>query len=95
MDIAKLCFVVSILLVFYAYFGYPLSLWLINLFLKKAVRKGPFSPLVTFIITAHNEEKRIGEKLENTLRLEYPRDKLQIVVASDGSTDRTNQIVTD
>jgi glycosyltransferase involved in cell wall biosynthesis len=45
------------------------------------------------IITAYNEEKRIKDKLDNTLALEYPGEKLQILVASDGSTDRTNEIV--
>jgi len=49
--------------------------------------------LVTLIITAYNEEKRIREKLENTLSLEYPREMLQILVTSDGSTDATNSIV--
>jgi glycosyltransferase involved in cell wall biosynthesis len=48
---------------------------------------------VAFIITAYNEEKRIREKLENTLAQEYPRERLDIVVASDCSTDRTDAIV--
>lgn len=46
------------------------------------------------IVTAYNEEKRIEEKLNNTLALDYPREKLQFLVVSDGSTDRTNAIVT-
>ena len=45
------------------------------------------------IITAYNEEKRIRQKLENALKLEYPKDRLQVLVASDGSTDATNEIV--
>jgi cellulose synthase/poly-beta-1,6-N-acetylglucosamine synthase-like glycosyltransferase len=48
---------------------------------------------VTFLITAYNEEKNIGKKLENTLALDYPNDRLEIMVASDGSTDRTDEIV--
>jgi cellulose synthase/poly-beta-1,6-N-acetylglucosamine synthase-like glycosyltransferase len=48
---------------------------------------------VTLIITAYNEEKRIRQKPENTLLLDYPKDKLQIIVASDGSSDKTNDIV--
>lgn len=80
-------------LIFYAYFGYPASLYLIGLFYKKVVIKEEFFPFVTLIITAYNEEKKIRQKLENTLSLEYPTEKLQIIVASDGSTDKTNEIV--
>ena len=48
---------------------------------------------MSLIITAHNEEQKIAEKLENTLKIEYPRDLLEIIVASDGSTDTTDSIV--
>jgi len=50
-------------------------------------------PNVTFLITAYNEEKNIAKKLENTLSLDYPKEKLEIVVASDASEDKTDQIV--
>jgi cellulose synthase/poly-beta-1,6-N-acetylglucosamine synthase-like glycosyltransferase len=83
----------SIFLVFHAYFGYPLSLRLISVFWKNEVKKSPIEPSVTLIITACNEEKRIGEKLANTVALDYPREKLQALVASDGSTDGTNDMV--
>jgi len=84
---------VSLLLVFHGYFGYPLSLYILSLVRRKVVHKAPFSPRVTFIITAFNEEKRIRQKLENTVALTYPRELLQVMVASDGSTDKTNDIV--
>ena len=80
---------------FFAYFGYPFSLYLLSIFRRKVVKKANFFPRVTMIITAHNEEKRIKDKLDNTLVLEYPGEKLQILVASDGSTDQTNAIVKD
>ena len=83
----------SVFLVFHAYFGYPLSLWLLSLVKNKKVRKASFMPSVTLIIAACNEEKRIREKLENTLSLDYPRNLLWVIVASDGSTDNTNAIV--
>ena len=83
----------SILLVFYAYFGYALSLLIMSMFKKKVVKKAPHFPEATLIITAYNEEKRIREKLENTLAVDYPKDKLQILVTSDGSTDKTHDIV--
>ena len=59
------------------------------------MNKAPLVPDVTIIVTAYNEEKRIKEKLEDILALEYPKEKLQILVASDGSTDQTNAIVQD
>ncbi|GFO63687.1 glycosyltransferase family 2 protein [Geomonas paludis] len=82
-----------IFLVFFAYFGYPLSLYLLSLLHGRGVEKGDITPRVTFIITAFNEEKRVREKLENTVALDYPALLLQVIVASDGSTDRTNDIV--
>lgn len=84
---------VSFFLTLYSYAGYPASLCLVGLFRKRAVAKGGDLPDVTLVITAHNEEKRISSKIENTLSLDYPREKLQIIVASDGSTDGTNSIV--
>lgn len=86
----ELLFAASLLLVFHAYFGYPLSLLLLR---RRPTLKAAIEPLVTLIITACNEERRIREKLENTLTLDYPRDKLQVLIASDGSTDETNEIV--
>ncbi|HJT21821.1 MAG TPA: glycosyltransferase family 2 protein [Nitrospira sp.] len=86
-------FWMSILFIFYAYAGYPLLLLLIGTLHSRPVRGMPFQPTVSFIITAYNEESRIGKKLANTLRLEYPRDRLEIVVASDCSTDGTDDIV--
>ena len=79
--------------VFYAYFGYPISLILLKAVSRRKVERGNYDVSVTLIITAFNEEKRIREKLENSLALEYAKDKLQILIASDGSTDETNKIV--
>lgn len=93
MIILKIIFFLSLSIIFYAYFGYPLSLLLIQVFRKKKRIREQLDISVTIIITAYNEEKRIKEKLENTLRLNYPSEKLQILVASDGSTDTTNNIV--
>lgn len=85
----------SLVLVLCAYFGYPFSLFILGFFRKKEVKKQTLFPSVTMIITSYNEEKRIKPKLENTINLEYPREKLQVIVASDGSEDRTNEIVKD
>ncbi len=80
-------------LIFFAYFGYPLTLVLLAKSNSKKVKKESITPPLTLIITACNEGKRIREKLENTLFLDYPSDVLQVVIASDGSTDATNDIV--
>ncbi|MBE0604452.1 MAG: glycosyltransferase family 2 protein [Deltaproteobacteria bacterium] len=92
MKAVEAIFWISVFLVFFSYFGYPISLWLLGRIHRKGHVKRPVHPQVTIIITAYNEEKRIKDKLENTLSLIYPKGKLQILVASDGSTDRTNEI---
>jgi glycosyltransferase involved in cell wall biosynthesis len=79
--------------VLYAYFGYPLVLYGLSVFRQRAVQRGNIRPTVSLIIAAHNEEARIRNKLENTRRLEYPRDRLQVLVASDCSSDGTDRIV--
>lgn len=83
----------SLIFIFYAYFGYPLLLAALSLIRKNAVRKADIFPRVSFIITAHNEEKRIDEKIKNTLEQDYPKDRIEIIVASDSSTDGTDGIV--
>lgn len=83
----------SVALVVYAYAGYPLALSMASLVRTRRVDKADVSPSVTFIITAYNEEKRIAEKLDNTLKLVYPAANLEILVASDCSSDATDGIV--
>ena len=60
---------------------------------NRQVDRQDVTPTVTFLITAYNEQRDIAGKLEQTLALDYPQDKLDILVASDGSTDRTDEIV--
>lgn len=91
--IAATVFFISLALLFYTYIGYPLLVYLISVIFPKKVKRGEFSPKVTVLITAYNEELSIAEKLENTLEIDYPKEKLEILVASDGSTDRTDDIV--
>ena len=89
----KILFISSVFVIFYSYIGYPISLYMAGWVRKKEIKKKPYYPEVTLIITAHNEEKRIKNKIINTLEILYPKEKLQIIIASDGSTDRTNEIV--
>lgn len=86
-------FFFSILTIFYVYAGYPLIAALMGLLLNRTVGKRPNEPCITIIIAAYNEEDTIAETIENKLRLGYPQEKLEIIVVSDGSTDRTDSIV--
>ncbi len=80
--------------VLYVYFGYPLLVLILSkLRPAPSVQKADITPMVSLIIPAYNEEKVIAQKIENCLALDYPRDKLEIIIASDGSTDGTNEIV--
>ena len=83
----------SVALVLYAYLGYPCMLMALSLVNNRPVRRGHATPAVSFIITAHNEEARIAEKIENTLAQDYPAPALEILVASDCSTDSTDDVV--
>ena len=91
--IVELAFWASIALVLYAYLGYPAALVALALVRDRPVRRSPVQPAVSLIVTAHNEERRIRQKLENTLGQDYPAARLEIIVASDCSTDRTDAIV--
>ena len=82
-----------VLLIVYVYAGYPLLVLLVAMVRNQPVRKGAFEPTVTIIIPAYNEERHIGGTVANKLALDYPVDKLDILVVSDGSTDRTDSIV--
>ena len=83
----------AVLAIVYTYAGYPLLLMLISRFRGKPVLRREFTPSATVIIAAYNEERDLAAKLENTLALDYPRSKLDIIVTSDCSTDRTDEIV--
>lgn len=84
----------AVLLVVWAYVGYFLAMWMFSHIRFKPVRRMDWFPQLSLVITAYNEEKRIGRKLDNSLELDYPRDKLEIIVVSDASTDATESIVT-
>jgi glycosyltransferase involved in cell wall biosynthesis len=88
----EIVFWCSVAFVIYGYFGYPCALVIIGLFRARPVHRARITPRVSFVITAYNEEARIADKLENTLRQDYPAE-LEIIVASDCSRDRTDDIV--
>src|SRR5688572_23040657 len=90
---AELVFWIAVVAIAYTYAGYPLLLMVLSSFRSKPVRRREFTPRVTVIIAAYNEERDIAEKLENTLALDYPKSKLEILVTSDCSSDHTDEIV--
>ena len=89
---AQVVFWLSAAALVYTYAGYPFLLWLVSWWRPRIVQRGMFTPSVSVIITAYNEERDLVAKLENTLSLDYPRELLEIIVASDCSTDRTDEI---
>ena len=89
---AEVIFWSSAAALFYTYAGYPLLIALVSALRPRRVRRGEIEPTVSVIITAYNEERDLTAKLENTLALDYPRDLLEIIVASDCSSDRTDEI---
>ncbi|MBN1522468.1 MAG: glycosyltransferase family 2 protein [Candidatus Aureabacteria bacterium] len=88
----QMIFIISILCLFTTYSGYIVFLYAVRLFCKKPAAKKQYFPHVSIIINAHNEAQIIRDKIENTLSLDYPSDKLEIVVSSDGSDDKTVEI---
>jgi cellulose synthase/poly-beta-1,6-N-acetylglucosamine synthase-like glycosyltransferase len=88
-----LVFWVSLGVLFYIYLGYPLLVWGLARLFGREARSGEVAPSVSLLIPAYNEQAHIEAKLQNSLGLDYPKERLEIVVASDGSTDRTNAIV--
>ncbi|HEY6046618.1 MAG TPA: glycosyltransferase family 2 protein [Pyrinomonadaceae bacterium] len=89
---AQITFWLSVAALLYTYAGYPLLVFVISSLRPRAVKRAEFLPAVTLIITAYNEELHLRAKLENTLALDYPPELLEIMVASDCSSDRTDEI---
>ena len=85
-------FWLSVAAVGYAYVGYPILLTLLSWIRPKPVQSSVWTPSVSVIIAAYNEERDLAAKLENTLALDYPKSHLEIIVTSDCSSDRTDEI---
>ena len=94
-----ICFWVCVAIVGYVYAGYPLLLWM-GVFGRRRVAQreeafaaGEMLPMVSVIVAAHNEEAAIAAKIRNVLGSDYPRERLELLIGSDGSSDRTEEIV--
>jgi cellulose synthase/poly-beta-1,6-N-acetylglucosamine synthase-like glycosyltransferase len=88
-----LTFWLSLATLIYVYAGFFLLVVIVGRIRQRRVRQQPITPKISLIIAAYNEEEGIAERLNNALALDYPRDALEIIVASDGSDDATETIV--
>jgi poly-beta-1,6-N-acetyl-D-glucosamine synthase len=77
----------------YAYVGYPALLWMRVRLSRRSVQRGPQEPSISIVMVVRNEEQVLEGKLRNLLTLDYPEERCQIVIVSDGSTDRTESIL--
>jgi cellulose synthase/poly-beta-1,6-N-acetylglucosamine synthase-like glycosyltransferase len=87
-------FFLSIVILIYIFMGYPLLIGILSLVLPgRKINKAQIRPPVSFLISCYNEESVIRQKLDNTLSIDYPAEQMEIIVISDGSTDKTDSIV--
>jgi biofilm PGA synthesis N-glycosyltransferase PgaC len=91
---ARIAFTLGVLWIVYVYAGYPLILSVLSWFIRRSPKtSGGYFPTVSVLIAARNEEKDIVWKVRQTLDWDYPPDRLEILVASDASEDRTDELV--
>lgn len=92
MELARICFWLSIFLIIYPSIIYPSLVFLLGLIRPRPVKRCSWLPFVTVLIPAYNEAQNIAATIQNKLNQDYPRDRLAIIVISDGSTDDTDDI---
>lgn len=85
----------AVAIVGYVYLGYGAWLWLRSRWRPRPVQSGPFLPSISIVMVVRNEAGVLERKLRNLLQLNYPRDRTEIIVVSDGSTDGTNSILSE
>jgi len=90
---AQAIFLLALAVIAWVYVGYGIVLWIASVVRARPVRRGPIEPTVSLIICAYNEAANIRRKLDEVLALDYPAERMEILVASDGSTDETDAIV--
>ena len=89
----KIVFWSSIIIILYAYIGYPLLIYALSFFYKKPMRGKYLYPTLSILVAVYNEEKNIENKIRSLLSVDYPEERLEILVGSDGSDDRTVELV--
>ena len=90
----KWVFWMSVAVIGYTYIGYVAWLWLRARFRPRPIQRAPYFPQITVLMVVRNEERNLSAKIENLSSLDYPSDKIEFVVVSDGSTDKTSEILT-
>src|SRR5947199_6446345 len=90
---ARIAFWLAAFLLLYVYAGYPLLLAIVSLFVRRSRPEAGYTPRISVLIAAFNEEDAIERKLRQTLALEYPADKVEVLVLSDCSNDCNDEIV--
>src|SRR6478736_196109 len=90
----KIVFWISLVLLVWTHVGYPLAAGLAARLRRRRVESSAIEPTVSIVVAAHNEEDVIERRVGNLLSLDYPAECLEILVASDASIDRTDEIVT-
>jgi cellulose synthase/poly-beta-1,6-N-acetylglucosamine synthase-like glycosyltransferase len=91
--IFEILFWLSLGTLVYVFFGFIVLLWILSKFKNTPVRKGQFTPSVSVIICAFNEDKHIRQKIANCLDFDYPSNQTEVIIVSDGSTDDTDKIL--
>jgi biofilm PGA synthesis N-glycosyltransferase PgaC len=95
----NIIFWISLFLIFYSYVGYGILVWFIVRIKRLLKPAGPKqapadpTPAVALVIAAYNEEDFILQKIQNTLALDYPKDRLELIFITDGSSDRTPELI--
>lgn len=85
----KLSFWLAVAILLYTFAGYPIILAMLGKWRRNPVNKSPIYPTISLLIPAYNEEKIINQKIANSLELQYPEERLDIVIVADGSDDGT------
>src|SRR5215510_8396287 len=93
MLVLKIIFWISLVLLVWTHVGYPLAAGLVARLHRRRVASSAIEPSVSIVVAAHNEEDVIERRVRNLLELDYPSERLEILVASDASIDRTDEIV--
>lgn len=92
--IVKTIFWMSLIILMYVWCGFLLVLLIISFAQRKRIKQlDDYEPTVSIVVCAYNEEKNILQKIENCLSLDYPHEKMEIIIVSDGSTDKTNALL--
>ena len=94
LSVEVIFFVLTSLLLVHTYVLYPVSVYILSIFFTKRISSNPdYQPKVSIVISVYNEEKVIEKTIRNFLKSDYDLSKIQFVIGSDNSNDKTNEIL--